>query len=213
MQDKDDPRKNTHLWIVVQALQMVGTLSGPPGAAAKALIALTDLQVAQLHQGIWDADFESPWKDYGWAYHFYDPDKGTSYLPCILYPETCHQTARVWGAKCFNASLDAYKGRDFATAVYQLGLSLHYLTDVGQPMHAANFTNLSNRMGYHHAFEAHVLQWTNATSPPAIPYVQTITAVRPEAYIDAAARLAKPRKSIICGVRAQDAWWPIQTDA
>jgi hypothetical protein len=61
MQDKDDPRKNTHLWIADEALQMVKTLSGYQGAAAKALIALTDQQAAPLHQGIWDADFESPW--------------------------------------------------------------------------------------------------------------------------------------------------------
>jgi phospholipase C len=208
MQDKDDPSKNTHLWIVVEALQMVGTLTGPQGAAAKLLLQLTTDQQAQLHQGIWDADNLSPWDDHIYAYHFYDPDTDSNYYSCFFTPDLCRQTARMWGAKCFTSSLYAYMTRDLSTAVYQLGLSLHYLTDVGQPMHAANFTAYNPAAPtYHQGFESYVIDWTNENKPAPLPYVQTVTGDAYEPYIESAARLAKVRaKEVLLTKDALDAW-------
>jgi phospholipase C len=207
METKDDPRRNTHLWIVVESLQMVGTLAGPEGAAGKLLLQLTNEQQTPLHQGIWDADFNKPWSDYQWAYHFYNPNTGTNFWPCLVRPETCRQTARVWGAKCFVSSLDAYKNEDYATAVYQLGLSLHFLTDLSQPMHAANYVaNEPNAPDYHQGFESYTIKWTNRVRPAPLKYEQTIDSAAFEGYIDVAARNALERSKVLVGSLAIEAW-------
>src|SRR5262245_2440046 len=189
MQDKDDDRKNTHLWIVNRSIEMVETLTGPQRAAASFLKDLTIAHVADLHQGIWDADFLAPYNDWLWGYHFYDPDDGSNFYSCEVFPDVCHQPALAWGTKCYNESLTAFEQNDTAQAVYKLGLALHFLTDVGQPMHATNFTNFDKVPGYHAAFEAYAMEWTDKANPGPIPYAQNIRSDAPGDYITAAARL------------------------
>lgn len=206
MKDRDDPSKNTHLWIVLQALEMVHRLSGWRGAAAQAVWELALDHSADLHQGIWDADFVSPYNDLGWAFHFYDPDTHRNWLDPTLYPEKCLETARYWGALCEMSSWRAYQSGDLSTAAYQLGLALHFLTDVGQPMHAANFTSKDRPYLYHSGFEAYVLDWTNQTQPQPIPYVQTISASSIMGYIQWLAELSKPRNAILTSDDAKRYW-------
>src|SRR6185503_3332441 len=43
-----------------------------------------------------------------------------------------------------------------AAGCYELGLALHYMTDITQPMHAASFSGVSSPLWLHPYFEAYV---------------------------------------------------------
>src|SRR5262245_21414118 len=79
MQDKDDPSKNTHLWIVDCAVDMLARMTGPYAAAAASLRTFLAANGSTLHQGLWDADHKAPYNDPvdgipRYYSHFYDPD-------------------------------------------------------------------------------------------------------------------------------------------
>ena len=75
------------------------------------------------------ADYENPYYDNStFASHFYDPDNGKTYIP---YAKQAKET----GAKYFKLAGESYKNKDMKQAFFYLGLSLHYLGDVNQPMH------------------------------------------------------------------------------
>lgn len=96
-----------------------------------------------VKQGLYDADYKP---EYTGTYagviiyymHFYDARTGQSFYPYF-------ENARTECEKYFNQSL--FTTPETATPEqrwqigYRLGLALHYLTDVTQPMHAVNFTN------------------------------------------------------------------------
>jgi phospholipase C len=206
MIERDNERRNTHLWIVNRSIDMVATLNGPQQAAGRFLKDLAVKYVADLHLGIWDADFVPPYSDLGWAHHFYDPDTGSNFLSCTLFPNDCRETALIWGVKTYNESLAAYAQNDVHQAVFKLGVALHFLTDVGQPMHAANFTAFHDFPGYHGSFETAAMEFIDRVNPPRVPYVQTIDSSDPGDYIKAAARLAKARADIIDRRPTQDLW-------
>lgn len=101
----------------------------------------------ELENGIYAADYENPYYDNStFASHFYDPDNGKTYIPFA-------KQAKETGAKYFKLAGESYKNKDMKQAFFYLGLSLHYLGDVNQPMHAANFTNLSYPQGFHSKYE------------------------------------------------------------
>jgi len=100
--------------------------------------------------GLKDADYKSPWAGtqhgsfYMFETHFYNPETKLNYM-------NNNNTAVHIGSQCFNQSVSVGRhiitlGDDAPEGLYQaagylLGLSLHYLTDLTQPMHAANFGN------------------------------------------------------------------------
>lgn len=100
--------------------------------------------------GLKDADYKSPWAGtefnsyYMFEPHFYNPETKLNYM-------RNNNSAVHVGSRCFNESVNFGRqiialGDDapawlYQRAGYSLGLSLHYLTDLTQPMHAANFTN------------------------------------------------------------------------
>ncbi|MEO8383110.1 MAG: hypothetical protein ABI779_25865 [Acidobacteriota bacterium] len=94
--------------------------------------------------GLHDADFEHPWVGVVFRNHFYDPDSLRNYSG---FPDT----ALTEGRRYFNLSVHygmriTQLGKDaplhlYAAAGFYLGLALHFLTDIIQPMHAANFAN------------------------------------------------------------------------
>ena len=78
-----------------------------------------------------------------WESHFYDPDTEMNYEN-KLYP-----TAKTEGLKYWFVTVDLMKlymwtgNKNLRLAAsYHFGLALHYLTDMSQPMHACNFTNI-----------------------------------------------------------------------
>ena len=203
MNDKDDDTRNTHLWIVNRALEMVylesARLNEPFGGKLQQLVSSN---LAMLHQGLWDADNKAPYNDpvlgqATYMSHFYDSDTEENYLG-FRSP-----TALTQGARYFQQALSAYWSGAMDQAAYNLGLALHYVTDVGQPMHAANFINVFNYPPkYHEDFEQYVVEWTNANRPPAIPYSGNLLSAAPGDFIKEAARRSKAREGDLVNLQA-----------
>ena len=147
-----------HLWIVKRGVSMARN-QGPSGQAFYDLFRPDDIQGRDaanrfqvgLCMGLYEADFKSLYNNRvvfpTYASHFYDPDTQLNWLG------QAEPTALTMGRTLFAESLTAYHANNVILAGYKLGLALHYLTDVGQPQHAANFTNVDMPMGWHAGFE------------------------------------------------------------
>lgn len=93
-----------------------------------------------VRKGLKEADNGS-WEYSGAVFssHFYDPDTGTNYLGGRSH------TALTQADRRFReAAVLAISGGATYEAGFALGLALHYLTDLTQPMHASNFPNLKD---------------------------------------------------------------------
>jgi len=139
-----DEGVSTHLWIVNRSIEVM--------AQNKTVVQPNEISLlnewrTDLEKGIYSADYDNPYFDNGtFASHFYDPDTGGTYLPLAKH-------AKETGAKYFKLAGEAYQNNDLKNAFFYLGLSLHYLGDVNQPMHAANFTNVSLPVALHSKYE------------------------------------------------------------
>jgi phospholipase C len=148
----DDETKSTHLWIVNRAIDLLRTRTDLAQAnSAVALLTSSDC-VSRWHQGLVDADFKAAYNggrwdvEVGgssaslilagatWEAHFYDPDTGKNYkgnTSPVGYGEALNHLGQ---ARTKLAAGDRFNG------CYELGLSLHFMTDITQPMHASNYT-------------------------------------------------------------------------
>jgi hypothetical protein len=95
--------------------------------------------VQRVNDGLYDADNKFPYNCGLWLCHFYDPQDGLalSNPPMATALEQC----TYYAAK----ARDEYRAGRCDDAAYFLGIALHYLTDLTQPMHAANFGNMYSR--------------------------------------------------------------------
>lgn len=163
-----DETRSTHLWIVNRALGLLGQRADlPQAAAAVALLNAADCRPS-WQQGLADADFKAAY-DGGtfdvpvggstallvlsgatWASHFYDPDSG------VNYQGQKSPTAYDQGLAHL-ANARAQLAKDRANACYELGLSLHYLTDLTQPMHASNYTAKDWPIELHSDYETYAM--------------------------------------------------------
>ncbi|EMA6343817.1 phospholipase CerA [Bacillus cytotoxicus] len=135
---------NSHLWIVNRAMDI---MSRNTTIVKQEQLALLNEWRTDLENGIYSADYENPYYDNStFTSHFYDPDSGKTYISFA-------KQAKETGAKYFKLAGESYQNKDMKQAFFYLGLSLHYLGDVNQPMHAANFTNLSYPQGFHSKYE------------------------------------------------------------
>lgn len=207
-----DEAQSTHLWIVNRGTQ-VARLQGPLGTKIYNLVKPGQGRIGDpfhdnLCQGLYDADFKS---DYNqpisgvttYMSHFYDPDSGLNWLG-LPWP-----TALTQGRTFFQQALSSYKSGDLAHAGYYLGLSLHYFTDLTQPMHAANYTWLSSapRWGYHTAFEGYIMEIQGTVTPPGT-YVASNFGTSPDPYLVAAARNSKSKYyGNICNGWSNNWYW------
>lgn len=117
------------------------------------------------YQGLDDADYKQPWSGdlifhnpieprksiYTWHDHFYSPLNGQNYMkrPTSAVTEgrrlfnlAVHGGMRLLKLGGLHAPVSVHQ-----SAGHNLGLSLHFLTDLTQPMHAANFTNVYGKDG------------------------------------------------------------------
>ncbi|MCA9677168.1 MAG: hypothetical protein H6709_03880 [Kofleriaceae bacterium] len=142
---------STHLWIVDRAVDLLGGQSSTAATRAAALMNRPTCRAA-WQQGLFDADYKAPyhggWSDLpvdaswvtialsgaDWAPHFYDPSTGVNYQGDASPTARTEALAHAANAKSRLAA------RDEAGGCYELGLALHFFTDITQPMHAANFT-------------------------------------------------------------------------
>ncbi|MEW4153344.1 phospholipase C [Bacillus thuringiensis] len=143
-EDKHSEGVNSHLWIVNRAIDI---MSRNTTRVKQDQVVLLNEWRTDLESGIYSADHENPYYDNStFVSHFYDPDDGSAYIPLA-------KQAKETGAKYFKLAGESYKNKDMKQAFFYLGVSLHYLGDVNQPMHAANFTNLSYPQGFHSKYE------------------------------------------------------------
>lgn len=140
--------KSTHLFIVNRAVGILGNHLALP-RAARAYAWLTNSSCSsQWRKGLDDADHKVRYNNwYTWTSHFYDPSTGTNYLgntDPVAYDEALEHLAT---ARAALAHGDATNG------CYELGLALHYATDLTQPMHAANFAATDRPLNLHSHLE------------------------------------------------------------
>lgn len=190
-----DLTENTHLWLLFHAAALLENES-QAGQHIHRLIqpwhtVLDDDFHDALLRALWDADKRAPYNDPAfdliptWKSHFYDPDTGTNW---VGQPSP---TALSQGCRYYHHSLPAYQEADWEKAGYALGLALHYLSDLTQPMHAANFTWFDSQgFGYHTDFERYVKRRLFRLSPPRV-YNPILSETTPEAYFHAVARHSK----------------------
>jgi hypothetical protein len=211
-----DEAQSTHLWIVNRGAQ----LAAQQGGIGKQIYSLLkpfqgklgDPFHDSLCQGLYDADFKAAYNNPilgtpTYQSHFYDPDTGYNWM------HNTSPTAVTNSTEFFQAALTAYQQtpQDLATAGYNLGLSLHYLTDLTQPMHAANFTYLNSgpTLGYHTDFERYVMQIQNDAWKPST-YVASALGTAPDAYLKAAAKNSKSKYyDTICPYSAFYGYWSL----
>lgn len=136
---------DTHKWILLSAVDILKQNEGDR-IPSRELVLLNNW-LEYVEQGIRLADYKPLLNDvFTYGCHFYDPDTGRSFIPT--------KTAKTMGIHYFEKAGNTYKEGHLLRAFYYLGLSLHYLSDLTQPMHAANFTNISVQAPlYHSRFE------------------------------------------------------------
>jgi hypothetical protein len=141
----------THRKIVEIA---VHRLASSPHATPESRMVTSFFQIPAIPEAVYEylllADYDERYAGaklgpnwFTYLPHFYDPTTGTNYGNGPF-------TALSYGRQFFNLSV--YHARHYrwggnhisaaVAAAQYLGLALHYLTDLTQPMHAANFTNV-----------------------------------------------------------------------
>lgn len=134
----------THFRIVEMAVHYLRHMENPT-REARFISEMWDRGSVKIAEGLKGADEWDDWKPTHpiWAmfyYHFYNPDTGTSFP----WPSDWYRNNAVSkGTETFDNSVRMYRegAHRHAEAFVHLGLTLHYLTDLCQPMHAANFIN------------------------------------------------------------------------
>jgi phospholipase C len=189
--------RNPHLWLLFQA----ASLLEPEGIAGRKIHNLIQPQDGVLNddfrdaliQGLWDADNKASYNDLVWGAvptwksHFYDPDTRTNWTGQTT------PTALSEGWRYYHQSQRAFQRERWEDAGYALGLSLHYVTDLTQPMHAANFTWIhSQSFGYHTDFERYVKDTLHLIDAPTA-YVPLLPDTSLAALIHNIARYSKDR--------------------
>jgi phospholipase C len=190
-------KENTHLWIVNRAAELLRD-EGKVGALAYELVKpgsgkMGDEFHDNLCRGIYDPDRKAPYTDpllpFGlcptWKSHFYDPDTQTNWLGQKT------PTAVTRTTSCYHLAREAYQLNERRLAGYLLGLALHFMGDLTQPMHAANFTWLSSwPCGYHTAFEEYARIMLLHIEAP-VRFQPLALGVMPQGYLKAVARRTK----------------------
>lgn len=98
--------------------------------------------------GLHDADYKDAYSGNFYEKHFYNPRTGKNYRG-HTEPTAFNQVIE-FGRKAAShlSGVTAQGGQtataDYKAAGYDLGLALHFLTDLSQPMHAGNFTEFDD---------------------------------------------------------------------
>jgi hypothetical protein len=222
----DDETRSTHLWIVNRAVDLLRLQAGDPQAdGIIALLSAADCQPS-WHQGLVDADFKAAYNGAHWDVpvaassvelilagatwesHFYDPDSGRNYkgnTTPTAYDQALLHLANAQAKLAANSR---------PAGCYELGLSLHYATDITQPMHASNYTAENYPVKLHSDFETYaeaqqtrfvVKSWSGPTL--GAPSVQLLAAAHASKALwpPARAAIAASYAAKKCG--SFDSYW------
>jgi len=194
-QSPNEELHSTHLWIVDRAIDQLGRQGTTAATSAYRLLTKASCRNA-WQQGLFDADYKAPyhggWGDLKvgaseteialagatWVSHFYDPSTNTNYVG--LSSPTARTETLSHGATARSRLATG----DIKGGCYELGLALHYFTDITQPMHAVNFTATDSPTTLHSDIE---LRAMSIQSGFAIASTATLSAGTPAAEIDEAA--------------------------
>lgn len=132
---------NTHFWILSSAIDILKKNEGDRVTPEE--VELLEDWKLYLGFGISFADYNTILNStFSFGSHFYNPDTKKSFIPT--------KTAIDMGAHYFLKAGRTYKEDRPLRAFYYLGLSLHYLTDITQPLHAGNITDLNLKAPHYH---------------------------------------------------------------
>lgn len=155
LSDEPEPawEDETHKGIVIKAHDLMNPHGREFPEAAHAAGNLNNPHIRDfLFKGLYDADYLTEYTDWDYSPHFYDPDfEGNFRRP---WP-SANPNAQTEGARFLHLSAAMLANvlwkvdrqidvdvEDYNRCGYLLGLACHFLTDLTQPMHAANFANL-----------------------------------------------------------------------
>src|SRR5215212_7405106 len=153
--------RKVHEAIVEKAVQLLGGEAVRTAPNARLFLDrfwADDQFTSQLFAGLLEADYLAPWSDPNvfskrmFAYHFCDADSLVT-MPFFSRLDSWHPyNAISEGQRYFYLGVHVARrilrlGQNagpelFRICGHYLGLSLHFLTDLTQPMHAANFANV-----------------------------------------------------------------------
>ena len=158
-------RGNTHHFIVHQALRLLTKMTDP---VAKRVVAVMKSQTCrkQWELGLWDVDdkpelTDSPEKPSGaGGSHFYNgggKDAHGKSTTTVTYKIAGVEAKKAGNARQ-NAAMRIANAKNIGKTVspdqcYQLGLALHYMTDMTQPMHATSFSGMDSPFMLHPVLE------------------------------------------------------------
>lgn len=167
----DHEAASTHLWIVNRGIELLARHAATDPIAERTVAIMNDSACrAEWQQGLLDADFKAAYNNGDrdlplnpsdlqvarsgatWESHFYDPDTGKNYKGDASRTAFTESKAHIGFA--FENHLESHT----RTACYELGLALHYFTDITQPMHTVNFTALSRPAKLHSNIEGYSME-------------------------------------------------------
>ncbi|MEN9405851.1 MAG: hypothetical protein RLZ12_135 [Bacillota bacterium] len=154
---------NTHAFLVDKAVQLIKPLVYSDVSINPKVYKLTfETNAPKLADGLRDAD-EKLKKGYlqAFAGHFFDPDNPDSSIldKMSTVMQSIYRALQYVNGKIVPASVNAYEYFILATrywtlcnypeAANALGFSLHFLADIGMPMHASLFTAFDPPIDFH----------------------------------------------------------------
>lgn len=139
VQFKSGGTDHTHQYIVANALQI---LKNDKGRSV-----LNDKAETLLINTDWPDKVGNETDYCTFSGHFYDPDTGKNWLG--LTSPTAYKRAISY----FNEAVTLYRSGDISGAMEKLGRGTHYVSDINEPHHAANLTDITSN---HSDFESYV---------------------------------------------------------
>jgi hypothetical protein len=135
-----DEKFSTHLWIFNRAVSLIKDINiGVIGFTELKLCLAGDEFRKAVAQGIYDADnkgyFDKNTSGFVFSAHFYSPEKRRG----GFWDPNPDINALNYGVRYINESL---RDENSVTCGRKLGLALHYLQDLTQPMHCGLFPNI-----------------------------------------------------------------------
>jgi len=170
-------RGNTHLWVVLRGLDLLA--KSPDPIARRAVTTMRESScAAKWKTGLYDgdepdlADTPVEIKPKTAGTHFYNPNhkdwfgrytKSTTYLFLgVDVSGTVSSKLKTGNLPSARKSGDTQikkissSGPTAASGCYELGLALHYMTDMTQPMHTSSYSGASQPIWTHPYYEAYV---------------------------------------------------------
>jgi len=139
VQFKSGGSNHTHQYILANALTILKNDKGSSILNTKAATLLTNTDWPDVVGN--ETDYMT------FSGHFYDPDTGKNWLG--LTSPTAYQRA----INYYNDAVTLYKAGNINGAMEKLGRGTHYVSDINEPHHAANLTDITSN---HSDFEGYV---------------------------------------------------------